>query len=114
MKFLVTASAVALFAWPLAAQAQSTAEDKVPAEAAPPPVLTVSGSASLASDYRFRGVSQSDQEMAVQNLTFNVSYVDTDISVSEARYLQPSFSKGQDGTGNIAGSTVVVSLTAAF
>lgn len=49
-----------------------------------------------------------------QNLTFNVSYVDTDISVSEARYLQPSFSKGQDGTGNIAGSTVVVSLTAAF
>ncbi|AGH50169.1 hypothetical protein G432_12240 [Sphingomonas sp. MM-1] len=290
MKFLVTVSATALFAWPLAAQAQSTAEDKVAAEAVPPSVLTVSGSATLASDYRFRGVSQSDQEMAVQggltiahdsgfyvgawasnlagwgtfgganmeldliggfkaplsdnatldigltwymypggadktdfaepyakltgttgtatltagvayapkqqalgrwydtgteaaagiynnpgakddniylwgdaavgiagtritakahighswgqdglgpnatavaptgeywdwslgadvtwrNLTFNVSYVDTDISVSEASRLRPSFSKGQDGTGNIAGSTVVMSLTAAF
>ncbi|MCH3755950.1 TorF family putative porin, partial [Campylobacter coli] len=36
------------------------------AETAPPPALTVSGSATIASDYRFRGVSQSDQEMAVQ------------------------------------------------
>ena len=49
-----------------------------------------------------------------KNLTFNVSYIDTDISDREASYLRPSFSKGQDGTGNIAGSTVVVSLTAAF
>jgi uncharacterized protein (TIGR02001 family) len=49
-----------------------------------------------------------------KNLTFNVSYVDTDISDREAAYLRPSFSKGQDGTGNIAGGTVVVSLTAAF
>ncbi|SEK88145.1 conserved hypothetical protein [Sphingomonas palmae] len=49
-----------------------------------------------------------------KNLTFNVSYVDTDISNREAAYLRPSFSKGQDGTGNIAGGTVVVSLTAAF
>lgn len=49
-----------------------------------------------------------------RNLTFNVSYVDTDISNREAAYLRPSFSKGQDGTGNIAGGTVVVSLTAAF
>ncbi|MDN4631265.1 TorF family putative porin [Sphingomonas sp. PsM26] len=49
-----------------------------------------------------------------KNLTLNVSYIDTDISNQEASYLRPSFSKGQDGTGNIAGSTVVVSLTAAF
>lgn len=47
-------------------------------------------------------------------LTLNVSYIDTDISDREATYLRPSFSRGQDGTGNIAGSTVVVSLTAAF
>jgi uncharacterized protein (TIGR02001 family) len=49
-----------------------------------------------------------------RNLTFNVSYVDTDISRRESAYLQPSFSKGQDGTGTIAGGTVVASLTAAF
>ncbi|MEH3035557.1 MAG: TorF family putative porin [Sphingomonas adhaesiva] len=49
-----------------------------------------------------------------RNLIVNVSYVDTDISDREATYLRPSFSKGQDGTGNIAGGTVVVSLTAAF
>ncbi|WP_242121020.1 TorF family putative porin [Sphingomonas lacusdianchii] len=49
-----------------------------------------------------------------RNLTVNVSYVDTDISDARATYLRPSFSKGQDGTGNIAGGTVVVALTAAF
>ena len=48
------------------------------------------------------------------NLTFNVSYIDTDISGAEATYLRPSFSKGQDGSGNIAGGTIVASLTAAF
>jgi len=47
-------------------------------------------------------------------LTLGVAYTDTDISNREAGYLRPSFSKGQDGTGNIAGSQVVFSLTAAF
>lgn len=49
-----------------------------------------------------------------RNLTFTVSYVDTDISNGRAAYLRPSFSKGQDGTGSIAGGTVLVALTAAF
>jgi hypothetical protein len=49
-----------------------------------------------------------------QGLTLNVSYIDTDISNRDAAYLRPSFSDGQDGTGNIAGSTLVASLTAAF
>lgn len=35
-------------------------------ETAPPPALTVSGSVALVSDYRFRGVSQSDKGAAVQ------------------------------------------------
>ncbi len=48
------------------------------------------------------------------SLTFNVSYIDADISGAEAAYLRPSFSKGQDGSGNIAGGTIVASLTAAF
>lgn len=49
-----------------------------------------------------------------KNLTLNVSYVDTDISAADAAYLQPGFSKGQDGTGSIADGAVTVSLTAAF
>lgn len=49
-----------------------------------------------------------------KNLTLGVSYVDTDISDARSAYLQPNFSRGQDGVGSIAGGTVVVSLTAAF
>ena len=49
-----------------------------------------------------------------KNLTFNVSYVDTDITRRRAAYLQPSFSRGQDGTGSIADGTIVASLTAVF
>ncbi len=49
-----------------------------------------------------------------RNLTLGVAYVDTDISDRAATYLRPSFSRGQDGTGNIAGGTVVATLTAAF
>jgi uncharacterized protein (TIGR02001 family) len=47
-------------------------------------------------------------------LTLGVAYIDTDITKSESAYLQPSLSRGQDGIGSIAGSTVVFSLTAAF
>lgn len=47
-------------------------------------------------------------------LTLNLSYVDTDIGQRESRYLQPSFSKGQNGTGSIANGTLLVSVSAAF
>ena len=49
-----------------------------------------------------------------RNLTLGVAWVGTDISDRDAAYLRPNFSKGQDGTGNIAGGTALVSLTAAF
>lgn len=49
-----------------------------------------------------------------RNLTLGVSYVDTDIGRGKAAYLQPGFSKGQDGTGSIADGALVVALTAAF
>lgn len=49
-----------------------------------------------------------------RNLTLNVSYIDTDIAYRQALYLQPSFSKDQDGSGSIANGAVVASLTAAF
>jgi uncharacterized protein (TIGR02001 family) len=58
----------------------------------------------VGADYAIRGTP----------LTLGVAYVDTDISSREAAYLRPSFSKGQDGTGNIAGSKVVFAVTAAF
>lgn len=48
------------------------------------------------------------------NLTLNVSYIDTDIAHRQTLYLQPSFSKGQDGSGSIVDGAVLVSLTAAF
>ncbi len=47
-------------------------------------------------------------------LTLGIAYVDTDIGKNESAYLQPSFSRGQDGTGSIAGGRVVATLTAAF
>ena len=49
-----------------------------------------------------------------RNLTFNLSYIDTDIGNVEAARLQPNFSKGLDGSGSIAGSTVVANVTASF
>ncbi|MBB4153689.1 hypothetical protein GGQ80_001595 [Sphingomonas jinjuensis] len=47
-------------------------------------------------------------------LTVGVAYTDTDISTRDAAYLQPSFSKGQDGSGSIAGPRIVFTATAAF
>ena len=57
MKFTAVAIAAALLsaASPLAAQ-----------DTAPPKPVAVSGSVALVSDYRFRGVSQSDEELALQ------------------------------------------------
>lgn len=51
-------------------------------------------------------------DVTFKGLTLGVSYIDTDITRSESAYLQPNFSKTTGG--DIAGSTVVVSLTAAF
>ncbi|WP_404333621.1 TorF family putative porin [Sphingomonas sp. MMS12-HWE2-04] len=58
MKFHIAAAAAAILACSsVSAQAQDTD---------PPGDFTVSGSVAIVSDYRFRGVSQTDEEMAVQ------------------------------------------------
>lgn len=56
-------AACALFATPALAQDETD----------PPKPITVSGSVALVSDYRFRGVSQTDEEIAVQG-GFTVSH----------------------------------------
>lgn len=56
MKFYVAAAASLVLT-----AAPAFAEDT-----APPPPITVSGSVALVSDYRFRGVSQTDEEAAIQ------------------------------------------------
>ena len=63
MNYFRRAAVVALLTLPCAAQAQSAGGTEAPETT---PSLTVSGSAAIASDYRFRGVSQTDQELAVQ------------------------------------------------
>ncbi|MFO6448251.1 TorF family putative porin [Erythrobacter sp. NE805] len=50
----------------------------------------------------------------VKGLTLSIAYVDTDIGNAESAYLQPNFSRGQDGIGSIAGAAVVMSATTAF
>ncbi|HTG39765.1 TorF family putative porin [Sphingomonas sp.] len=50
----------------------------------------------------------------VDGLTLGLAWVDTDISRAESAYLQPYFSRGQNGTGTIAGSTLLATLTASF
>ena len=57
------------------APAKATVEDPAPApapaaaaadETAPPPAFTINGSATLVSDYRFRGISQTNLQPAIQ------------------------------------------------
>jgi uncharacterized protein (TIGR02001 family) len=57
MKKIICAGVLALLSFP--ALAEDTPQS-------PPKALTLSGSASLVSDYRFRGVSQSDNDPAIQ------------------------------------------------
>ncbi|MGQ3229129.1 MAG: TorF family putative porin, partial [Blastomonas fulva] len=47
-------------------------------------------------------------------LTLSVSYVDTDIGRAESAYLLPNFQKFRTGGGQIADSTIVFGVTAAF
>jgi len=53
-KYMISAAALLLAATPAFAQEEETGP------------ITVSGSVGLVSDYRFRGVSQTDKEMAIQ------------------------------------------------
>lgn len=47
-------------------------------------------------------------------LSLSLTYVDTDIGVAESAFLQPNFSLGNDGTGQIADTQILIGLTAEF
>lgn len=49
-----------------------------------------------------------------RNLTLGVAWIDSDLTDRRTAYLLPAFSKGMNGGGSIADSTIVVSLTASF
>ena len=57
-------SMISLSALMLASAATPAFADDAPT--APPPAFTINGSATVVSDYRFRGVSQTDKNVAIQ------------------------------------------------
>jgi uncharacterized protein (TIGR02001 family) len=65
---VVTAPAVATVTDPAAtpADAPAPAVAAVADETAPPPSITINGSATVVTDYRFRGISQTDKNFALQ------------------------------------------------
>ncbi|MET0307608.1 MAG: TorF family putative porin [Sphingomonas sp.] len=74
-------------------------------ETDPPKPLTVSGSVALVSDYRFRGVSQSDEEMAVQG----------GLTVSHTSGIYASvWGSNLSGWGTFGGANMELDLVAGF
>ncbi len=72
---------------------------------APPPDLVVSGSVALVSDYRFRGVSQSNEEMAIQG----------GITVShESGAYAGTWASNLAGWGQFGGSNMELDLFAGY
>ncbi len=69
------------------------------------PAITVSGAATLASDYRFRGVSQSDEGIAAQ-ATFTIAH--------ESGFYAGAWGSNLAGWGTFGGSNVELDLYAGF
>ena len=74
-------------------------------ETAPPPPVTVSGSVAIVSDYRFRGVSQSDEEIAIQG-GFTVAH--------ESGVYVGTWASNLAGWGTFGGSNTELDLIAGF
>lgn len=96
MKFLkyIPAAVLATLALPAAAQDEE-----------PPKPVTVSGSVALVSDYRFRGVSQTDEELAVQG----------GVTVShESGFYVGTWASNLAGWGTFGGSNTELDLFGGF
>lgn len=94
---------VALFATP--ALAQTTNETTDIGITDPPSSLTVSGTAALVSDYRFRGVSQSDDGIAAQG-SLTVSH--------DSGFYAGAWGSTLAGWGEIGGADVELDLYAGY
>lgn len=74
-------------------------------ETAPPPALTISGSVALTSDYRLRGVSQSDKDAAIQG----------GVTVTHQSGLYAGFwSSNLSGWGTFGGPNLELDLIAGY
>lgn len=98
MTFRITASILLLCGVASPALAQE-------AETAPPPPVTVSGSVALVSDYRFRGVSQSDEEAAIQG-GFTVAH--------ESGFYVGTWASNLAGWGTFGGANIELDLIGGF
>ena len=98
MKFLMNSAAVAAA---LFVTAPAFAQE----ESEPPKPITVSGSVALVSDYRFRGVSQSDEEIAVQG-GFTVTH--------ESGLYVGTWASNLAGWGTFGGSNTELDLIGGF
>jgi uncharacterized protein (TIGR02001 family) len=79
--------------------AQTTDANSQPAE--PTPALTVTGSLTLASQYRFRGISLSDEEVALQG-TINLNH--------SSGFYAGVWGSNLDGFGELGGSNLELDL----
>ncbi|MFC4254038.1 hypothetical protein GRI97_01300 [Altererythrobacter xixiisoli] len=90
---IAAAAALLCVAMPAAAQEEAESE------------FTVSGSATLVSDYRFRGVSQSDEEMAIQG----------GVSVSHTSgFYAGTWASSLAGWGTFGGGSIELDLYGGF
>lgn len=84
-------------------EATPTSVAEPPAEPTPP--LTITGSAGMVSQYRFRGISLSDEKLAVQG-TINLNH--------ESGFYAGLWSSSLDGFGELGGSNVELDLYAGY
>jgi len=99
MKIRLAAGLLGLAASGLAFSAPAMAQEEAPSE------ITVSGTVGLVSDYRFRGVSQTDKEMAVQG----------GITVShESGVYVGTWASNLSGWGTFGGSNMELDLVGGF
>jgi uncharacterized protein (TIGR02001 family) len=94
--FLMTSSLL-LAATPALAQADAAAQ--------PAPALTVTGGVTLASQYRFRGISLSDEEIALQG-TINLNH--------QSGFYAGVWGSSLDGFGELGGSNLELDLYAGY